>query len=247
VNALQELLKGTAGPLDLHDVRAATFASVRALEHDRRLREMVDIVELEALCTELSHATCDSRGFQLFTADPRAEAIEEMEQGLHRLDGRRVFFEVLDTSVMADPVARPIMETFERAWLERRSTAVPFRMYLYGRETALLPIDVDNNQAGAYVVSEPELVGSLVELHRRIWQQGSSLTSSAGRRISVHLLQVLDELRSGRSDEAAARHLSVSLRTYRRRVEDLMYALNCQTRFQAGLAAAQMGLHDLAA
>ncbi|MEU9091533.1 DNA-binding response regulator [Streptomyces sp. NPDC087901] len=53
---------------------------------------------------------------------------------------------------------------------------------------------------------------------------------------------ILRALGSGLTDEAAARRLGVSLRTYRRRVAELMAALEAGSRFQAGLRAGELGL-----
>jgi DNA-binding NarL/FixJ family response regulator len=53
---------------------------------------------------------------------------------------------------------------------------------------------------------------------------------------------LLDALASGSEDEAAARALGMSLRTYRRRVAELMAAVGATSRFQAGLRARELGL-----
>jgi DNA-binding NarL/FixJ family response regulator len=44
------------------------------------------------------------------------------------------------------------------------------------------------------------------------------------------------------TDETAARRLGTSLRTYRRRVAELMAALEAGSRFQAGVRAGELGL-----
>ncbi|MFD4629056.1 DNA-binding response regulator [Streptomyces sp. NPDC058284] len=49
--------------------------------------------------------------------------------------------------------------------------------------------------------------------------------------------RVLRALGAGHTDEVAARELGMSLRTYRRRVADLMTTLGATSRFQAGLRA----------
>ena len=49
-------------------------------------------------------------------------------------------------------------------------------------------------------------------------------------------------LASGSKDEAAARALGMSLRTYRRRVAELMTAVGATSRFQAGLRARELSL-----
>lgn len=53
---------------------------------------------------------------------------------------------------------------------------------------------------------------------------------------------VLDALNHGWTDETAARTLGVPLRTYRRRVAELMTALGASSRFQAGARARELGL-----
>ncbi|MFE7043007.1 transcriptional regulator [Streptomyces atratus] len=54
--------------------------------------------------------------------------------------------------------------------------------------------------------------------------------------------QILDCLQVGITDEAAARELSVSVRTYRRYVAEIMALLGASSRFQAGVRAAELGL-----
>ncbi|MEV6227483.1 DNA-binding response regulator [Saccharopolyspora shandongensis] len=53
---------------------------------------------------------------------------------------------------------------------------------------------------------------------------------------------VLQALNAGLTDEAAARRIGVSLRTYRRRVAELMTLLDANSRFQAGARAGELGL-----
>jgi DNA-binding NarL/FixJ family response regulator len=53
---------------------------------------------------------------------------------------------------------------------------------------------------------------------------------------------ILEALGSGLTDEAAAKRIGVSLRTYRRRVAELMARLEAGSRFQAGLRAGELGL-----
>ncbi len=64
---------------------------------------------------------------------------------------------------------------------------------------------------------------------------GPRLRSELGR-------DVLRQLCSGSTDEAAARDLAVSLRTYRRYVADIMRELDARSRFQVGVRAIEFGL-----
>ncbi|GAA3430833.1 helix-turn-helix transcriptional regulator [Kutzneria kofuensis] len=54
--------------------------------------------------------------------------------------------------------------------------------------------------------------------------------------------EVAKMLGSGLTDEASARKLGLSLRTYRRRVAELMELLEADSRFQAGLRARDLGV-----
>jgi DNA-binding CsgD family transcriptional regulator len=54
--------------------------------------------------------------------------------------------------------------------------------------------------------------------------------------------EILRMLSVGYKDETAARALGLSVRTYRRRVAQIMRDLNATSRFQAGVRAAELGL-----
>lgn len=53
---------------------------------------------------------------------------------------------------------------------------------------------------------------------------------------------LLRMLTTGLTDEAAARRMGISLRTYRRRVAEMMRLLEAESRFQAGVRAGELGL-----
>ncbi|MFD0383713.1 helix-turn-helix transcriptional regulator [Streptomyces stramineus] len=55
-------------------------------------------------------------------------------------------------------------------------------------------------------------------------------------------MEILRLLGEGYTDEAAARELDISVRTYRRRVADIMRLLGARSRFQAGVHASGIGL-----
>jgi DNA-binding NarL/FixJ family response regulator len=55
-------------------------------------------------------------------------------------------------------------------------------------------------------------------------------------------LTILRLLSAGQKDETAARSMGLSVRTYRRRVAELMTLLGADSRFQAGVRARALGL-----
>ncbi|MFE8993165.1 hypothetical protein ACFYMI_36140 [Streptomyces collinus] len=53
---------------------------------------------------------------------------------------------------------------------------------------------------------------------------------------------MLYALGSGMTDVTASRELGMSLRTYRRRVAELLVVLGADSRFQAGVRVGELGL-----
>ncbi|MDX6431017.1 MAG: hypothetical protein QOE54_3383 [Streptosporangiaceae bacterium] len=95
------------------------------------------------------------------------------------------------------------------------------------------------------VTTSPALAGGVHALFRAAWEAATDFDAYLHRDLP-HLdpegRTILRALGSGLTDETAARQLGVSLRTYRRRVADLMAALEAESRFQAGLRAGRLGL-----
>ncbi|KUJ66256.1 hypothetical protein ACZ90_39315 [Streptomyces albus subsp. albus] len=63
-----------------------------------------------------------------------------------------------------------------------------------------------------------------------------------GRLCAQSVRRILESLRTGNTDEVAAREMQVSLRTYRRHVAEVMRELGASSRFQAGVRAVELGL-----
>lgn len=96
------------------------------------------------------------------------------------------------------------------------------------------------------VTTSPALVAGVHDLFQATWSAAadfsSYLTREAPPLLGEPARDVLRALSNGLTDEAASRRLGLSLRTYRRRVADLMTALEADSRFQAGLRAGELGL-----
>jgi DNA-binding CsgD family transcriptional regulator len=100
--------------------------------------------------------------------------------------------------------------------------------------------------APALLVRAEALTSLAVALFDQVWKfsepledgeagAGGEDTPTPQERTLLRLLSL------GAKDEAAARHLGVSVRTVRRMVADLMRRLDARSRFQAGIVAAQRG------
>lgn len=95
------------------------------------------------------------------------------------------------------------------------------------------------------VTDSPALIEGVYALLQAAWDAAAELRRRL-RADAPHIgapgREILRLLGSGLTDEAAARRLGVSLRTYRRRVAELMRLLDADSRFQAGVQAAHHGL-----
>lgn len=93
--------------------------------------------------------------------------------------------------------------------------------------------------------ASPALIRGAYALFEAAWESAADLATflDSGRpRIDDRAAEVLRALGSGATDEAAARELGMSLRTYRRRVAELLTSLDADSRFQAGVRAGELGL-----
>jgi hypothetical protein len=95
------------------------------------------------------------------------------------------------------------------------------------------------------VTTSQILVDGVHSLFRAIWDAAVDLETylrSDVPHLDAEGRMILKALGSGLTDESAAKRLGVSLRTYRRRVAELMAELEADSRFQAGLRAGELGL-----
>jgi DNA-binding NarL/FixJ family response regulator len=95
------------------------------------------------------------------------------------------------------------------------------------------------------ITTSATLIDGVYALFEATWESAATLGASLRDdlpRIDPDGRAILRALGSGLTDEAAARRLGVSLRTYRRRVAELMTLLESDSRFQAGLRAGELGL-----
>ncbi|MFE9556261.1 DNA-binding response regulator [Streptomyces sp. NPDC006692] len=90
------------------------------------------------------------------------------------------------------------------------------------------------------VIRTPDIVAGVRSLIRAAWAASPDLADHLRRppvELGAEARQILRMLGAGHTDESAARRLGMSLRTYRRRVAELMEALGATSRFQAGVLA----------
>lgn len=93
------------------------------------------------------------------------------------------------------------------------------------------------------VTTSPALIEGVHALFEAGWEGAVPLADRQDLpMLDPEVRAILRTLGAGLTDEAAARRMGISLRTYRRRVAELMKALDSDSRFQAGLRAGELGL-----
>jgi hypothetical protein len=113
---------------------------------------------------------------------------------------------------------------------------------LLDRRIAIVAGDRVGHVRSYTVVSNPELVQGIQSLFEAAWAGATDLAAYQARFTELGGREILEQLASGCKDEVAARTLGVGLRTYRRRVAELMEILGASSRFQAGSLAREAGL-----
>lgn len=122
---------------------------------------------------------------------------------------------------------------------------LPHETIVIDRRLAILAGDRVGGVRTFTVVRTPALVTGVRALFDAAWEQAAPLADHLrgdAPALRPESRAILRQLATGRKDEVAARELGLSLRTYRRRVAELMAVLGAESRFQAGARARALGL-----
>jgi DNA-binding NarL/FixJ family response regulator len=147
--------------------------------------------------------------------------------------------------VLLDPSMAQHLRTARSRGAEVRITTHDLNeTIIIDRRFAILAGDLRDGRRSYGVVSEPALVQNVASLFDAAWRSATDLTAYNAQHAELAELapRVLELLASGCKDETAARTLGLGVRTYRRRVAELMTALGAESRFQAGARARDLGL-----
>ncbi|WP_206300246.1 helix-turn-helix transcriptional regulator [Streptomyces mangrovisoli] len=120
------------------------------------------------------------------------------------------------------------------------------RLIVFDRKTAFVPERGDT--WGAVVIREPSVVHYLCEVFEQAWTQAAPFSDAAADGLELVAKDIhrtiVRLLAAGLKDESIARRIGMSLRTARKHIADIMESLGAESRFQAGVLAAQQGLLD---
>jgi DNA-binding CsgD family transcriptional regulator len=149
---------------------------------------------------------------------------------------------ILGAEILRDEVSLAYMRELVTHGAEVRVSHQPIeRVIIVDRSAALTPIDPTHTSKGALLVREPGLVSTLITLYERMWEASEELPGEDTELPSDVERKVLALLRTADKDETAARHLGVSIRTYRKHLATLMRRLGAANRVEAALIAHERG------
>ncbi|MFM9626315.1 MULTISPECIES: DNA-binding response regulator [Streptomyces] len=155
---------------------------------------------------------------------------------------------LLSPAALADEHSRAhLRELVDQGALVRIASApLPHETIVIDRRLAILA-GLDGPGGREYTLTTaPTLVGGVYALFDAAWETATDLKAflrGEQPRLDAAGRTVLRALGSGATDEKAARELGMSLRTYRRRVAELLTTLDADSRFQAGIRAGELGLN----
>ncbi|MFD6250776.1 hypothetical protein [Streptomyces roseolus] len=224
--------------------------------------ELRQPVEIEVLTTPAQvNSFLDGAGSTVRTrmrsmhpgGPPPEEVIDEMLLRDKEMEDRGVEVEVLYQRRTAEvPYVAAYLRDAARPGREARTAeSLPVRMILFDDNLAVLPLNPADSSEGALAVHGDALMRSLHAFYDHHWHH-AALPSAARRPpesspvLDSQELIVVRLLADGVKDETIARHLGMSSRTLSRLISGLLDRLCVQTRFQAALRIAELGLLDTA-
>lgn len=121
---------------------------------------------------------------------------------------------------------------------------VPMKLLLFDQRTAVLPAPhghVPDQEVKATVVRHPIVVSALASLFEAVWERSVAIrpTDTGGMQEDPRRDALVSLLMSGATDSAIASQFSVTERSVRRWIADLMDELKVRTRLQLGAALAR--------
>ncbi|MCO6007364.1 DNA-binding response regulator [Actinoallomurus purpureus] len=125
------------------------------------------------------------------------------------------------------------------------ATGLPNETIIIDRRVMILAGAATPGDREFTITTSPTLINGVYALFEATWEAATELTAYLHRdppQVDAEGRRILRALGDGLTDEVAARRLGLSLRTYRRRVAELMRLLGSESRFQAGVHAGEFGL-----
>lgn len=125
--------------------------------------------------------------------------------------------------------------------LEARLYAdVPFRALIADGQICLIILDRTPLNRAALVIHPSTLLDGICQFFDACWCRAVPIGFETSP-LDDQAREVLTLLAAGLKDESVARQLGITTRTLRRRVQEILTALDTKSRFQAGIEASRRG------
>ncbi|MFR9673183.1 helix-turn-helix transcriptional regulator [Streptomyces sp. TR06-5] len=241
----EEILRVTQSRYVVDALRAETG---NPLPQPQGVEQLVDLAEIRGRIDDLAFFARE----EILSVEPYTELTPANIDHARPLDmrclrrGVRIRNVVLRTALEHQPTVAYLKELAHRGAQIRVADDVSERILVYDRRVALVPVDAADTSRGALLAHESGLVSNIMALFEKIWDGAQDLleaTGEEGATLSLSEMErrVLSSMVSVGKDEAGARELGISVRTYRRHVADLMRLLGAASRAQAALLAREHG------
>ncbi|MGH9245777.1 MAG: TrmB family transcriptional regulator [Acidimicrobiales bacterium] len=167
-----------------------------------------------------------------------------------RLAGGVSYRTIYERRLLEDPFHfRRITQCINDGEQARVLAGLPLKLMVVDRSVAVVPLvggpGVETDPASIFV-RPSVLLDSLVALFEALWTRSVPLRAGFVPNevgdVDPEVVAIVGMLASGLKDEAIARQLGVNVRTVRRRVRHALDVLGVESRFQAGVRAAELGL-----
>ncbi|MGH8128343.1 MAG: helix-turn-helix domain-containing protein [Gammaproteobacteria bacterium] len=234
--------------------------------HEGERKQMVELItsrEGERQILEQMERTAQEEFITLMRPPIRISRLdvpveeEHPFQGEARARGVR-YRSVVDADLMEVPEFLSGMRSDMGAGEEIRVIPdLPLKLVLADHRLALIPLNLEDLNSAALLVRSSALLNALYELFEMFWERAVPISftqkdelqfGDLQLRLSEQARELIALLASGLNDKAIACGMSISKRTFERRIVDLMQAFNARSRFQTGwLAALRLSGRELQA
>lgn len=200
----------------------------------------------ELLCSARAEVVCVKPGDERRGSSERDLIMPaELKAAERGVDVRAIY----PPTQLLSPGVRRLIDHHIRAGVVVRTAATPATTLTIIDRCVAVVIDHRNVEIPpTLVVREAVLVYALHQLFESCWAHASDATSflSDGAakcigEVSAEERMVLQLLGDGLKDESVAKRLGISVRSVRRKISHLLRRLQADSRFQAGVLAAQRG------
>jgi DNA-binding CsgD family transcriptional regulator/predicted transcriptional regulator len=241
----EEILRVTQSRYVVDALRAETGHRMPA---PQGVEQLVDLTQIRSRIDDLAFFARE----EILSVEPYTELTPANIDHARPLDmrclrrGVRIRNVVLRTALAHPQTVAYLRELAHKGAQIRVADNVSERILVYDRRVALVPVDPGDTSRGALLAHESGLVSNIMALFEKIWDQAEDLLDATAEPEGTPTLtemerRVLGSMVSVGKDEAGARELGISVRTYRRHVADLLRVLGAASRAQAALLAREHG------